>query len=267
MGTVAAAKTWLTDMSAAGGKRVYVLVDQADQATPDGAGPVIVVPVGEGGDVEKIRAALTGNGTGAMEVEEVGKAVVLAMQPAIDRVKKLADGTAKPATRPDLPRAFALAGKDVPLRIAFVPGEPTRKWIEENHPKIPEELGGGDIKQVSRGIAFAGVGVTQKPATMANVAVRAADAAQAKALFELLDKGAQAVKKAMPAGPMAELYAKQLEAYKLTLAGDTVRFNIDPMIMIPRRVEGEIEVDGDVPAAQPGRPGEPAQPAKPSEGL
>jgi hypothetical protein len=263
MGTVTAAKTWLTDMSAAGGKRVYVLVDQVDQSTSEGGGPVIVVPVGEGADAAKIRATLTGDGTGAMEVEEVGKAVVVAMQPAMERVKKLADGSTKPAARPDLPRAFDLAGKDVPLRIAFVPGEATRKWIEENMPKLPGELGGGDVKQVSRGIAFAGVGMTQKPATMANAAVRATDAAQAKALFELLDKGAQAAKKAAAAGPMAELFAKQFDAYKLTVEGDTVRFNIDPIIMIPRRVEHEI----DAPAAQPGQPGQPAEPAKPSEGL
>ena len=263
-GPIAAAKTWLTDMSAAGGKRVYVLLDHADQGTPDGGGPAIVVPIGEGADAEKIRAGMTGDNTGTMVVEEVGKAIVLAQQPTIDRLKKLADGSAKPAARPDLPRAFDLAGKAAPLRIAFVPGETTRKWIEENRPKIPEELGGGDIKQVSRGIAFAGIGVTQKPATMANVAVRAVDAAQAKGLFEMLDKGAQAAKKGVRPGPMAELYAKQLEAYKLTLEGDTVRFSIDPMIMIPIRAEGEIEVDGDVPAAQPGQP---AQPAKPSEGL
>ena len=127
-------------------------------------------------------------------------------------------------------------------------------------PNLPGELGGGDIKQVSRGITFAGIGVTQKPATMANVAVRAADAAQAKALFELLNQGAQAAKKAAAAGPMAELYAKQLEAFKLTVEGETVRFSIDPMIMVPHRVEHEI----DAPAAQPGERG---QPDKPAEGL
>src|SRR5687768_6999584 len=42
-------KTWLADMTAAGGKRLYVLVDQADQNGP-GDGPMLVVPLTAGAD-------------------------------------------------------------------------------------------------------------------------------------------------------------------------------------------------------------------------
>ena len=86
----------------------------------------------------------------------MGKAVVVAMQPAIERVKKLADGTAKPAARPDLPRAFGARRQGRAAAGRVRAGRGDAQVDRGELPKLPGELGGGDTKQVSRGVLFAG---------------------------------------------------------------------------------------------------------------
>jgi hypothetical protein len=225
--SVADAKQWLTDIAAAGGKTVYVLVDRADQEGPGGGGPVVVVPLAAGADAEKIKEVLSRN-AGNVPVENVGKAVVLGQGGSVERLRKLHEA-AKPAARADLAAALAAAAKDAPLRIAYVPGESTRALIEKNLTELPKELGGGDPKALSRGVRYAGIGVVQKPAVMANVTLRATDAGQAKAIMDILEKGKAHLKEAAAGTPQEESTNKQLEATKPKLAADTITLNMDPL--------------------------------------
>jgi hypothetical protein len=43
--------------------------------------------------------------------------------------------------------------------VVFVASADTRKGIEESLPELPKELGGGDVKTLTRGLAWAAVGV------------------------------------------------------------------------------------------------------------
>jgi hypothetical protein len=250
------AKQWLADLSEAGGKRLYLMADWANENGRDRGNPMLVVPLADGVDVDKITALLTGEGAGAFagaKAEQIGKAVVVADEGQLKRVEAhvlLAAG--KPVERPDLAPAFAAAGADAPLRIAIVPGEPSRAWLEANMPKLPEPVGGGDVKVLSRGVRYMSIGVTQKPMTTANVTVRCADAENAKALNDVLTKGLAVLKQTAAAGPGGEGAGKEVDTIKPKLQGDAVTFGVDPLLLPVRLRMGfraEVEVDADVDAA------------------
>lgn len=250
---------------AAGGNHVYLVVDSNDLMS--GGGPVLVTPLGHGADPAKLQELLaqmdaSGNSTAA----EFGKALVFGTRAQIDGLKQRvedAGGGDKPAAgaeRPDLTKAFAAAG-DAPLRIALVPGDAARKFVEENLPAIPDEIGGGETSLISQGIRWLTIAVNQKPAIGGTITVRAADAEKAAQLVELLEKAKAFAKTQVPPAPDAATWAKQVDAVQPKRQGETITIAVDPSVMqlsvLGMRAEGEVGVDGD-PA--------PAEPAKPDDG-
>jgi hypothetical protein len=219
---VGEAKQWLTDLAQAGGKHVYILLGTSN--TQGDQPPALVVPFEKAEDASKIQGVLTRNG-GQEQAVEAGKAVVFARPEQVERLQKRVAPDAKPVDCPHLVKALAAAG-DAPLRVAYVPGETTRKWIEEKAPTLPAMLGGGDSKVLSRGVQYASVAMVQKPQTVAKVSVHCTDADQAKKLAETLTAGVAAAKDQV-AGD--EDLQKGLEAAKPKVAGETVSFEIDPV--------------------------------------
>lgn len=243
------AKQWLTDLGEAGGKHVYILMDtHVENDSP----PMIVVPFANADDASKIQGVLTRNG-GQEQAVEAGKAVVYARPDQVERLQKRVAPDAKPVSRPELAKAFAESG-DAPLRIAYVPGEAARKWIEEKAPTLPAMLGGGDSKVLSRGVKYASVAMVQKPESTAKVRAHCTDAEQAKKLAETLTAGITSVKD--EAGAQDEDFQKSLEAAKPKVAGDTVTFDVDPVAVQLGFVGVQMRAANNPPAAQPAKPGQ-----------
>ena len=258
MGSITTAKAWLTDMAAANAKHVYILLDVADLRDGGNDDPAVVIPLGPDADAVRVREILTRNG-GAEKAEEVGKAIVYGEEALINRLKnRVASGVLIESS--DFAAAFAAAGADVPLRFAMLPRDSALEWIEEKHPKIPEQVvpGGADIKLLTRGVRYMSIGMTQKPSTLANLTIRCKDAEKAKAVNDVLEKSVVSLKEHFRAGEGE----KQAAALKPKLTGDTITVSADPfavqMALTGVRVESEIEVD-DGKAA-------PAQPPKKDDG-
>jgi hypothetical protein len=251
---VGRAKQWLTDLGQAGGKHVYILMDTS---IGNDAPPAIIVPFENADDASKIQGVLTRNG-GQEQAVEAGKAVVYARPEQVERLQKRLAPDAKPSARPDLAKAFAAAG-DAPLRVAYVPSESARKWIEEKAPTLPAMLGGGDSKVLSRGVKYASVAMTQKPETVARFSVHCTDAEQAMKLAETLTAGVTATKEQLGGD---EDLQKGLEAAQPKVAGDTVSFDVDPVALQLGLMGVQLRATaGNAPAAQP------ATPTKNDDGL
>jgi hypothetical protein len=254
---VGQAKQWLTDLGQAGGKHVYILMDtNIGNDSP----PAIIVPFENADDASKIQGVLTRNG-GQEQAVEAGKAVVYARPEQVERLQKRVAPDAKPSARPNLAKALAAAG-DAPLRVAYVPGESARKWIEEKSPTLPAMLGGGDSKVLSRGVKYASIAMTQKPQSVAKVSVYCTDAEQAKKFAETVTAGVAAVKD--QAGGQDEDLQKGLETAKPKVSGETVSFDIDPVAVQLGLMGISMPAAGNAPAAQPAKAG---QPAKNDDGL
>jgi hypothetical protein len=243
MAQVEVAKTWLTSMAEAGGKRVYVLMDSTDLANGNDD-PIVIVPFGEGGDAEKIKALFPAVG-GNTSAEALEHAVVFSRKPEVERVKThAADNAGKAKLNPQLVKAFASAG-DVPLRVAYSPSEASRKWMEENFPNLPEEIGGGETSVLSRGVKYAFASVSQKPKTQAKITLKCEDAEKAKGVMGTIEKAMAKLKEQIPAGDGKEFAEKQLDGMKPKLAGDTITTSIDPlavqMAMMGIRATAEVE--------------------------
>jgi hypothetical protein len=225
------AKDWLSGMKAAGVPRVYLVLDSADflAGTDD---PIFVAPLGEHADAEAVRGLLN-MGSQIDNVEQIGKAMVYGKTKQRERLKNLVgtgDAKAK-VDRPEVVAALASAG-DAPARVALVPGEFARTFVEQALPTLPEMFGGGETKTLSRGMKWAAIGITQKPDAKAHLKVRAANAEQAKALLEVINKGTESAKATVAASADAEENGKLLEAIKPTLAGETISIDLDPVLIV-----------------------------------
>jgi hypothetical protein len=263
--SIAQSKTWLADMSEAGAKRVYMIFDQSTLASDDDQ-PVVVVPLGDNADPDQVTQLIAKGIPDAAEVSQIGQAIVWAPAIASERIKaQLTPGSA-PANLPHLAAAMA-AGGDAPLRLALIPGEATRAWVEENLPMLPAPIGGGDTKTLSRGLSWASITITQKPAARANLVLQAESAEQAKPLLDLATKGLAFLKLTAAGLPRPKETAEQIDTIKPKLAGEKITFDFDAMLLqIPIMLgnaesQGEGEVKVEVPAD-----GEKGEPKKTDDG-
>jgi hypothetical protein len=168
-------------------------------------------------------------------------------------------GGAKAEDHPDLAAAFKAAG-DAPLRVAIVPGEPTRSWLEGNLPAIPQPLGGGETQLLSRGVKYASIAVTQKPKPLASLVVRCEDAEKAKALLDVMNKGTEYAKQSLANAPenARATWAGELESIKPKLDGDTIRVSMDPVLVITKLGFARSGAQVATPAPAPNKPKTPA---------
>jgi hypothetical protein len=251
-------KKWLAGMSDVGAKQVYALVDWAGD--PRRGGPVLVVPIPKGGDADKIQQALVSDEQAfrGAATKHIGDAIVLGDAPQLDRVEETVNaGGIKAEDRPDLATALKAAG-DAPLRLALVPGDTTRSWVESNLPSIPQPLGGGDTQILSRGVKYATMAITQKPKMLASIAIHCGDADKAKALVDVMNKGKEYANQSLAQAPEAvrATWASQLANIKPNLDGDTIKLNVDPMLIAGKMgFTREVRVEnGQTPAPKPAQP-------------
>jgi hypothetical protein len=119
----------------------------------------------------------------------------------------------------------------------LVPTTDTARILEETLPQLPNELGGGSIKPLSRGWKGITVDLETRPKLQVHLSIRCADAGSARALDALLAKG-----------------LKSLAASKTVTAWLPAAARL-PGLWKPRRVEDRLELRVDESAlVEIGRP-------------
>lgn len=221
----------------AGARQVYIVASLADLT--EERPPALVVPLAQGADRKALLSMLNGEQarvpvltpadrakSSSPVAEVVNNAVVYAAPGTIDRLAGL-----QPAARPDVQKAFASAGRGH-IQIAMVPQEDARKLLEKALPKLPEELGGGPVTPVSRGIQWGELTIELPPNPALHLVVQARDAQSALSLEEILDKAISLIEgqKEVPPearawkGLLRELRPRQTgERLETDLSGDQTR--------------------------------------------
>jgi hypothetical protein len=208
---------FLKALTGAGVKELYVVASLID--VPDRP-PFVVLRLGKGADVkaltERLRRPRLFNVT---NFEKVGGALVGADPATCKRLRSL-----KPVPRPEVGQALAAAGGVA--RLVVVPTTDTARVLEEVMPTLPDEVGGGSVKPLSRGLRWAALALDAPPNLAVRLTVQTPDAASAKALHALLVRAAKALRghelsRAVPDfDKLLELVMPRVEGDRLTRALD-----------------------------------------------
>jgi Protein of unknown function (DUF1559) len=169
---------WLGAWTKAGVRELYVVVSLADVP---GLPPLVVIPLEEGADAKSIGETL-GRTKPFREYkfEKVGSALVGGAEKTLSRLKGL-----KPDNRPELAKGFAAAG-DMAVQVVLVPTNENRRVAEEIMPKLPQELGGGPITIVTKGVQWAAFGADVSPQMSLRGTIQSQDGETAKNLRDLI---------------------------------------------------------------------------------
>jgi hypothetical protein len=210
---------WLTDLTKAGGKELYVVISLTDIPMEP---PLVVVPLEAGADAESVRRVL--NRVKAFEqlrFETMEQAVIGGSEDARKRLR-----SAKPAARPELSKAFAAAG-DTTAQLLLLPTPDTRRIINELIPALPPEAGGGSTRPFTHGLLWAAVGVDLPPKLSVRLSIQSADEKAARLLSAFLERLVKSlaqlreVRDFLPGiGRLAEGFTLQAEGDRLTLSGN-----------------------------------------------
>lgn len=182
------ASTSVAKFRSAGVGRMYIVVSLADlmQNLP----PFVVVPLQKDADANAVERALlqyNSSSGGAPQSEPVarriGQAVVLGWTPTIERLR----AAAPLALQTDLAGAFDAAGKGQ-IRIALIPQEGARKMVENLITALPQELGGGSIQIVSRGMQWMSLAIGLPPSPSLRIVVQGTNAAAAGKLNDVINR-------------------------------------------------------------------------------
>src|SRR6185503_1130693 len=106
----------------------------------------------------------------------------------IERLK-----TIKAVPRPELAKAFALAG-DTAAQFIFSPTDDTRRVLREMLPRLPDELGGGSGKMLADGVQWAVISANAPPKLSLDLRVQSKDEDSAVALRGLVMSALQLVR-------------------------------------------------------------------------
>ncbi|HEV3259512.1 MAG TPA: DUF1559 domain-containing protein [Gemmataceae bacterium] len=168
----------LTALTDAGVRDMYVVFTLADLPTRR---PFMVMPLEGETDARAIEKAF---GTGGFE--KVGRAAVSAEPRTLERLHDL-----KPASFPDLARAFAAAGDTTAQGVVFLSAD-NRRVIEETLPTLPKEIGGGPSTVITHGFRWAAIGVKAPPKMSLHLVIQSRDAGSARDLARWINKNLKA---------------------------------------------------------------------------
>ena len=142
----------------------------------------------------------------------------------------------RPVERPELAAAFRAAG-DTAAQVILVPPRDARRVIEELMPQFPKELGSGSSLVLTRGIAWAAVGIDLSPHEAIRVTIQSPDAQAAEALraklADLLRLAGQCdeVRKVVPKfDEAAAVLAPKVEGDQLILVLDKENQGVDKLL-------------------------------------
>jgi len=238
------AERWIADFTKAGGRDLYAIASVADM--PEAELPFIVVPLAFGADARAIAGLLcSGSADGPttcpaddrsgpypdMICERVGDNVFLGSRSAFERIR---DG--KPASRPEIAKAFAAVG-DAAVQIALVPTADSRRVIEEILPTLPEQIGGGPVTAITRGLLWAAVGIDTHPEPALRLVIQSPDPDAAGALQKVIDRILDRGGKEAAGLAGAPGLDKVLAALRPTRAGNRLTLAVDPQTLTTAVVE------------------------------
>ena len=208
---------------AAGTSEVYLLFSLANAQPGE---PVVIFPVGKGGDPKRVQAALTSLAEQA-QGESLHGAIVLAPHGLRE---------VKPAPRADLEQALAAAG-DSTVRIAVSIGEDTRRALRESLPPLPDELGGHSGADLADGFRSITLAANLPPKPSLSLTLQARDAAAAKqfgslavSALDLLAKNEDLQRNLPGLKQVLPLLRPQVQASSLVVKLDNERGNIARII-------------------------------------
>jgi hypothetical protein len=185
-------KTWQSQFEKAGGREIYLVYSLTDVSSP-----FLVVPVAPQNDIKALTQLLANGKAGGSENSEtsfwlmkgqqahaalIGQALVFDSKPTAERFQSNA-GSGK---RPELVSLLDKAGEGQ-IQLALASTADGRKVLEEIMPRLPRELGGGPITQLTRGVQRLSASVTFTPSLKARLLVQSEDvnaANGAKALWQ-----------------------------------------------------------------------------------
>jgi hypothetical protein len=203
---------------------IYIVFSLAD--LPENP-PFAVVPVPRGGDAEAVRKALQESNlaSGEVKLDTIGSNILLSSEAVLKRLRDL-----KAVERPEVAQAFTAAG-DGAAQLVLVATTDTRRIVEEFMPKLPEALGGGSIKVLTRGLQWIALRADAPPKMNLKVIAQASDPPSAKALHVLVGKAFKVaadnkpLREALPDFDKAvKLLTPKVEEDQLTLALDGKEF-------------------------------------------
>jgi len=93
----------------------------------------------------------------------------------------------QPSNRPEIAQGFEALGLGTAHLILIWPGE-SRRILEETMPQLPEPLGGGSIKVLTRGLKWLAVRLDPEPKLSVSLIAQAQSTESASALKELLQQ-------------------------------------------------------------------------------
>jgi prepilin-type processing-associated H-X9-DG protein len=211
---------WVEKLRAAGANRMYVVVSLSD-LTEDRP-PFLVIPLAKGADSKAIEAIFATAGPAtqpapdAMTTAKIGDAVVVAQRPTLDRLK-----AAPPGDLPNLAATLDAAGKGQ-VRIALIPLNAARKSLESLVNDLPDEVGGGSIRIVSRGLQSASLSIGFPPSATLKLIIAGTDADAAKKLNEMVTKAVSWAGEFKEGPPEALAFTKLVAQLKPELQGNQV---------------------------------------------
>ena len=172
----AALKSMLKACDQMGIGDVYLVVSIAD--VPQSP-PFLVAPVKAGGNAEdalRLLQEITRMPSGAT----IQGAAVCGSEATLQRLKTL-----KATPRPELAKAFALAG-DTAAQFVFSPTDDNRRVLREMLPRLPDEIGGGSGKMLADGVQWAVISANAPPKLSLDVTVQSKDEDSAVAVRGLV---------------------------------------------------------------------------------
>jgi hypothetical protein len=164
-------KQMLGQLRKLGGKELYAIYSFADTQKQ----PVFAVPLVGAADAMGMIDLLKGLPI-PIHAEKIGAALVFGMEEACLRYRAL-----KPTPRPELVKAFAAAGNTTAQFLVVATPE-VRRAFEEIIPTLPQEIGGGSSKVLTRGVQWVAIGADGPPKMALQAVLQATDEPAAKAL-------------------------------------------------------------------------------------
>jgi prepilin-type processing-associated H-X9-DG protein len=218
------ASAWVEKLRAAGATRLYAVLNVYD-ITADRP-PFLVIPLEDGADAKAIQAIFNGSEASDashpdnLVAKQIARAVVVAVPATLQKLKTL-----KPQARPELSRAFEAAGKGQ-IYLAVVPQEDARKSLESLATELPDELGGGSIEAVTRGMQWVCMAINLPPSPSMRHVIQALDAKSAIKLKDILDKAIAWAADRRQGPPEALAFAGLVAELKPRVEGDQVLIEV-----------------------------------------
>ncbi len=154
-------------------------------------------------------------------VEQIGEAIVFGPKTAVERLRR-----PKPTARPELAKAFVVAG-DGAAQVCVLPPDVLRRALEEMLTELPEDLGGGSIRELTRGCQWVAAAIEITPAVQVRLTVQAANAESAKVLQTSLARLVKALAKDKQIRVLVPNIEQALPLVSLKVSGDRLTLTRD----------------------------------------